>query len=185
MAQSVLEDDYSGDTTALDADKLNLLARLAQEGLDTQAQIADLEAKLKVANENLSRITERAIPTIMDEIGMSDFRLTNGRRITVTDKVRASIPVARKLEAVAWLDEHDLSGMIKRTITISFNRDEEKWANRVEADLRKRKAELRLNKEYKVEPPTLTAWATRTLKEGGEIDPELFGIFVQRRAKIE
>lgn len=173
------------ETSALNEDTLQRLSRLAASAKNAASEVASLEAALEAAKKQLTDLTEREIPSIMDEVGMADFRLSNGTRITVREEVRASIPAARKDEAIAWLDQHDLSGMVKRTFTIAFNRDEETWANKFEADLRKRKKEVRLKKEYKVEPMTLKAWASSSLKEGLDVPADLFGVFIQRRAKID
>lgn len=172
-------------TDSPSADTLTRLSRFAQEARDRAAEIARLEESLKAATESYNRIVERDIPDLMDEVGVSDFRLSDGTRITIKEDIRASIPAARRNEAVSWFDDHGLSGMVKRTFTISFGRDEESWANKFEADLRKRKREVNLKKEYKVEPMTLKAWVKTALENGQDLDPELFGIFRQRKAKVD
>lgn len=177
--------DYSGEASPPSPDTLRRLADLAAQAKARELAVANLEAKLKEEKQALSALVERDIPTIMDEIGMSDFRIKDGTRILVKDVVRASISADRQEAAKEWFDANGLAGIVKRRFIISFNRDQTALVNKFAADLRKRKVPLAVSIENKVEPMTLKALVTRRLEAGEEVPMELLGVFVQRVAKIE
>lgn len=177
------EHDY--EPTAPSADSLKRLAKLAADAKLATDRVALLEVRLKEETAALKAITEREIPDIMEEIGLTDFRLTDGTRIQIKEDIRCSVSADRRIAVKEYFDEHGLSGMVKRAISIEFNAGEEKWANKFEADLRKRKHEVRTKIDYIVHPSTLKAWVTRALEESKEIPLDLFGVFRQRRAKVD
>ena len=168
----------------LPTDKLERLTKLANTARDQARSVEELEEQLKVASRKLASLVEFEIPQLMDELGVPFLGLEDGSRVDVKEDIRASISADRRMAAVEWLDAHGLSGMVKRIFEIKFTREQEKEVRKFEADLRKRKNPLTVDRIYKVEPMTLKAWATRTLEAGGEIDLALFGIHRQRRAKI-
>lgn len=178
-------DQYQAEKVQPSADRLAQLSSLASVAVTQQREIDDLEEKLKQAKQRLAGVVEKDIPTLMDEIEMAEYVLSSGERITVHDELRTSISAANNDAAMDWLDEAGDGGMIKRTLTISFNRDETAWANKFEADLRRRKKPVRVERKLKVEPPTLKAYIKGALEQGRELPTDLFNIFIQRKAKID
>ena len=87
--------------------------------------------------------------------------------------------------AVDILEDHELEGLIKRELKISFNRDETRWADKFERDLAQRKRAVRCSRTMKVEPSTLKATMRRRLEAGEEVDYDLFNIHIQRVAKVD
>jgi hypothetical protein len=164
--------------------QLAQLSILADRQADAEHAVARLTADLAKANDQLRSICEHELPALMDELGMQDFTTTSGLKVTVRETIRASIPKDRKEAAFDWLDEHGHSSLVKRMFAVSFGRDEEKWARKFAADLRRRKRELSVDDIKKVESSTLRAFVKNQLEEGLELPLELFGVFRQRRSKI-
>ena len=180
--------DY-GDHATTDVDpgsnELVKLASLADDQQRAEAEVARLEAELKKAKENLTRISEGLLPELMDELGMEHFKTTSGIEIAIEEKIHASIPKARNAEAIAWLDDNEHSGSVKRQFVIRFNRDEQAWANRFAADLRKRKKKVDAEMNHSIHPSTLRALMKELLERGDDVPLELFGIHRRRVSKIK
>lgn len=177
-------DEYMDVEKAAPVD-LARLQKLAQLQHKAELAVAELESKLQRANEALRNISENLLPTVMQELKLETFRTTDGLDISINEIVRASIPKAGQEKAFNWLDGNGHGGMIKRTFTVSFGRDEERWASKFARDLKQRKREVDVKQDKKVENSTLRAFIREQLDAGAEIDLKMFGAFLQRVAKVK
>lgn len=181
--------EYKDETGANIGD--NLLAQitgLAQEQKREEVEVARLEAELQAAKERLRDISEHKLPELMDVAEMQDFTTKEGIHIKVAEKIRASIAkqdLARQARAFRWLEDNGQGNLIKRQFTIAFGKDEEKWANKFEGDLKRRKRDLNVKRSKEVNSTTLAAFVKRQLEEGAKIPLETFGVMRQRFTKIE
>ena len=185
MADDAGEFDYSADTAKpLIGDNLKKsLINSADQLEQLEAEIAELQSKIDTKTAALKVLTDTTIPGLMD--GMTGaLALDDGRVLEVTEKIRASIAGEKAGPAVKWLDEHDHSSIVKRQFVIEFNRDDEAWAKKFEADLRKRKKPLNVVRKHTVHPQTLEAFVREQFALGVELPKETFGIYRQRIAKV-
>lgn len=175
--------DFSADTTvAQGEDVLSTLSRLANEQIQLEKQIAAKEQELKELQKQLDVIADVQIPELMDSVGMKECKTKEGLPVKVVEKVRASITGAKNAMAIQWLEEHGFGNIIKRDITVPFNKDEEERAFKF----------LRLAEENhfmaavanKVHPQTLEAFVREQLAAGTEIPLDTFGVYTTKRAKI-
>ena len=164
---------------------LKKAASLATEQLEAEKAVEEAQANLKAAQEKLRIISEHTIPNFMDEIDMNRFETGGGISIELSEKVRTHIKKEDKGEAHDWLEDNGRGAVVKRTFKIAFGRDDEKWANKFAADLRRRKRKLNVAVEKKVEPSTLTAMCKEMLEQGVDFPLELFGVLRQRYSKIK
>ena len=72
-------------------DKLVVLSKLVKDYKSIEADIADIEAKLKERMEALQKISREAIPSILNSTGLSEIKLATGEKLKVEDKIQASI----------------------------------------------------------------------------------------------
>ena len=177
--------DYSDFQESPEEGQLAELSKLADQQADAEREVARLGTELAKATDVLRSISEQELPTLMDKLGMEKFKTTSGLEIDIKETIRASIPKARAEEAYNWLDENGHAAIIKRMFAVSFGRDEEKWARKFAADLRRRKRELAVADIKKVESSTLRAFVKGQLEDGIDLPMELFGVFRQRVAKIK
>ena len=182
-----LTHDYSEyhDEPKAGSNSMARLSGLARDQKKAEAKVADLQRQLQEAQEELDRIAGRELPDLMQELRLKDFTTEDGVRIEVKESIHTSIPKARQNEAFEWLEKNGHAGMIKRKFVISFNRDEEAWAKKFQADLSKRKKPVQSTIERKVEPPTLKAFVTRELEQGVDIPQELFGVHRRKLTTVE
>jgi hypothetical protein len=141
------------------------------------------EAALKQAQERHRDICERQIPELMDEMGLVEFKNRNGLHVKIERKIRASIPAALRPAAYAWLENNGFGGMLKRTVSVAFNREEQDAARLLVGELEGKFAGVK--EDCKVEPSTLSAFVREQLEQGSELPLELFGVFEQRIAKVK
>ncbi len=171
---------YAEDTAS--SSDMAALATFADDLQDAEGAVIDLEAQLKVARSRMMDLSERVIPELMDSLDLELFKTVSGLQISVRRTIRASIPVANKVLAMAWLDDHGHSGLIKRSVHISFDRDQGDAASELQEELGGKFENVK--QERKVEPSTLRAFIGEQLKAGEAIPLELFGAWEQRTAKI-
>ncbi len=175
--------DYSKFTA--DAPTTNDLASLSSLANDlyiAELELLKQEEAVRAAQQAVRDIAEHKIPELMDEIGVSEFTTKSGIKLGVKDVVRASIPVARREEAYAWLDERGYGDLIKHNIVVGFGRGEEGQAKTLLHNLEV--AGMRTKDERKVESATLRKLVTDLLKDGADIPMDMFGANQFRRAKI-
>lgn len=171
--------------TAGSSDKLELLSKLAEEQRDLEVKIAQEEERLGRLRDTLKEISERKLPELMDELKLEEFKTSSGLKIKISEKVRASIPAARMDEAIEWLDSHGHDKLVKRQFVILFNKDEEAWANKFQADLNKRKKPVNCTQKKDIHNRTLVSFVSGELKEGHELPLDLFGVFRQRVSSVD
>lgn len=170
------------------AEALANILSLARTAKGVELEILDLEEKLAAKSKALKALREHDLPNALKEAGFSvgdQFDLGSGWHVKLKTFTSASISAANKEAAHAWLEDHGMGGLIKRVITISFGRDEEKWAKKFLADCAKRKKALNAELKEAVHAGTLTATVKEQIARAEEEgrDPasavpfDLFGVY--------
>ncbi len=177
--------DYSEHFEAPEQGDLQQIAALAREQEEAEREVDDLEAALKLANENLRDISERRLPELMKKVGLQTFTTTDGAKVGIKEKLRCGIPEVRRDQCCDWLEENGQAPVVKRAFHILFGRDEIAWANKFEADLKKRKRALEFARKRWVEPSTLNKVLRDMLADGVDVPMEMFSASIVNITKIE
>ncbi len=120
------------------------------------------------------QLREESVPMAMMELGVKEFTLTTGEKVTIKQDVYASIPVANRDAAFEWLDKHGFGGLLKTSITANFGRGEEEEVKRAVDALTS--IGVTVMEKQDVNAMTLKAWLREQLEEGNkELDLDLFG----------
>ena len=175
--------DKSDKIDTLDSDKLDGVARLAQEAAILEKEIAEFEQFAKEKKQALHKITDEQLPEALEEMGLQKFTLTDGAEISVKPIYSASIPKDRKDEAFQWLRDHEFGDLVKNNVTVTFGRGEDTIAKDF-VDLCGSQGFTPSQLE-KVEPMTLKAWLRERVEAGGPVPLDLFGAFISQRATIK
>lgn len=165
----------------------NIMARLgglAAEQLQVEARVMTLEAELKQTKETLRHICENKMPTLMEEAGQEDCTVTGGIRIKIKSIIRGSIPANNAKEAFTWLEDNGNGNLIKREFKIDFGKDDDKWADKFERDLKQRKKPLNVKRKKAVHPGTLQAFVREQLEMGVPIPMDVFGVYRQNYSSV-
>lgn len=182
--------DYSGYTDDSNDHIDDVTARLnraAEDMFEAARRVAEKEDELKKAKQAFNDLADRRVPELMTEAGYDQggkHKVREGLEVQLVDRIRASIPVARRPEAYRWLDDHGHGGMIKRSFEIKFSKDQEKLARKFAADLKRRKIQLPCERKDKVEPQTLLSFVKESLREGMDLPLDLFGVHQLPSTKI-
>lgn len=159
------------------------LVGLAAEAKDLEAQLIADNIALAEKQDKLDKILRERIPDIMEELGLEDFKMVDGSKITVKDDVKCSISEERKPAAFEWLRENEYDGIIKTNVAVAFGKGEAADAERarevlIEAGFTD--AEI----TDSVHHSTLKSFVKERLEAGTNIPLETFGVFEFRIAKI-
>jgi hypothetical protein len=163
--------------------ELEALSKLADALVQTREHIERLERETKEAKDKERDLSEHRIPQAMEAVGMAEIRTTNGFRIQIADKIRASITKAREREAIAWLEDNGHGDIIKRTVAVMFDRGEDVAMEALCAELRSKG--LPVKPSAAVHHSTLAALVKELLESGEDVPFDTLGVFVQRVTKIE
>lgn len=164
-------------------DELAEVTKLANDQHIAETKVANLSHQLEQAEKELAQIAEHKLPELMDELGLTNFTTSNGIKVNIKEKVRASIAVENRPKAYSWLEDNNYAGMIKSNVVINFGRDELEEANKVVEAFRSQQRVAAL--ERKIEPSTLTAFIKEQLTQGKDIPLDIFGVYRQRISKID
>ena len=137
---------------------------------------------MKIARKNLERVQVELIPELMKEIGLESFTLATGEKVEAKAKITASIKVADREKAHAWLRDNGFGSLIKNEVTASFGKGEEDVARGLVDELTGR--EFVVDRKEAVHAQTLGAFVREQLEKGSKIPMDLLGVFDVTKAKI-
>ena len=84
-------------------------------------KFAAKEEELKKIKNDMDVLSGEVIPTMMTEMNISKFSLSDGAGVEVKPVYGASIPKAREVEAFNWLRNNGLGDIIKNMVTVLYN----------------------------------------------------------------
>ena len=179
---SFLEDSGPAPTTAT-GELMEYVNNLDQ----INTEIADLEKQLDERKQVKRNLEESVIPSLLDQHGVSEIKLSNGRVVTVGEDLFCRLPedIEKRMAALAWLRENGAGDKI---------RSEAKIEEADQAMFDKLSAMgIGFAKVETVHPSSLKSWFKEVvgLKKGSmaimqpdEI-PSEFGVFIKRTTKIK
>jgi hypothetical protein len=174
------------------SDALNRITDMANQLMQAEEKVAQLEADLKSAKIAHQKLEREDLPTLMTELEISKISLNNGASVEVVLDLVCSIPANRRESAHRWLKDHGFGGIIKTNLELSFGKDEIAAAKEIAEEIVEKFARTPELTEG-VHAQTLKSfikerkeWAASN-PEANERDPfpdELFGVFEFNKAKI-
>lgn len=162
------------------------IAKLAARQVALAEEISILEARTKELKKDLQRVEEQDLPEAMDAIGMSEFALLDGTKISIKTFYNASITAERKEEAFTWLDENGHGGLIKTEVKTSFGRDQLEIARAFQEFARGfNEAPVSPELDQSVHWQTLRGFVKDQIEGGGSLPVDLLGIYIGRKAHLK
>jgi hypothetical protein len=162
---------------------LTAVASLAERQMDLERTIRQLSDQLEEVTGKLKKVQEEELPTLMQQCGLSEFKLVNGTRITIKKFYSGSIGDDNREGAFGWLKEHGHDDLIKNDFTVAFGKNEDADAETFENRL------VELNLPYRrkkhVHPQTLSAFIREQVESGVQFPVELFKAYIGQRAIIK
>lgn len=158
------------------------LTKIAQMGEDlyaAQAEVLLKEAELKQAKRVLYQVQEVDIPEYMDEIGLTKFE-TADISVEIKESLRVTPLAANRPKVMAVVTAAGDANLIKDTISFMFTKGQNDEAEKFyDAAIAEGKAPKR---EQKIESSTLRAYVKGKLEAGEDLDLDLFGVSMAKKA---
>ena len=167
----------------VDTDKVKSISELCNRLLDLQEQAKRIEDNLKSKNDEIRMLSEQEIPNLMQEAGVSEFKLADGSSVSIKPFYAAKIPVSKTDEAFQWLTGNGYGDLIKNTVSLNFGKSEDNLANSLVEDLKSKGHNV--SQKKKVEPQTLKAFVKEAIQNGQNVPMDLFGVYISNKTTIK
>ena len=171
------------DASVVPEDNLGKIGAVATDIAETEEEIANLKSQLKKKEEYVTKLSEQVLPTLFSEVGLSELKLSDGRKLKVSEYFRASIKVENRELAYTWLRNNGFGDLVKNQVTCSFGRNEEEKASGLLSHLNE-KGYQSTQREW-VEPSTLRAFVREQYEAGKELPMDLLGAFIGHKTTIK
>ncbi len=170
--------DDSGGAEKFKADITNL----AQEVRTLETEMAELAEATKKLAMRKNEIEGRLLPDLMHQAGVSEITTLSGLKVS-TKFIVGAIPAQAKDDAFQWLDDNGHSDLIKRNLSLKFD----KGASEKAEEARKQLTEMGFDPEMKldVHPQTFMAFAREQIKTGKMLPLDKWGVFYGDKAVIK
>ena len=178
----LFEEDGAKPKTASLA-SLDELSQMATRQLDLMAQVAKAEQALSALKNDLREVQEVAIPNIMAEIGMKSFVLDNGAKLTIKQDIFASIRSDFVPQALAYVEEQGLGGIIKDDVSVKFGKGEQDKSKELAEFCRERG--FNFSEKLHIHSQTLKATIKGEMEKSKQWPDEFFSITPFNKAIIK
>lgn len=167
-------------------DDLFKISKLAKTQIEKEREIEKQTEYLKQLQNDLKVIREDQLPDLMMALGLKEFKLITGERVTIKEAIFTSITEANKPAAFTWLRKKKFGDIIKNDITVKLTGGEDKKVAMVLKFFAKEKTlrDLAVVNKSSVHAGTLKALVKEQRKIGTEF-PECFSIFELKTSVIK
>lgn len=168
-------------------DAMGRITAAAERLVEAQDAVEAAQKGIEAAAAKVKRINDEIVAAIEDlgivipEKGW-EFPTRSGRSVLVKESVHGSCSKANQAALIAWLDGNGESGMVKRKLTLEFDREQSEEA----AELREKLKEKYpfIDSQEAVNANTLKAWIRRRVKAGGSV-PDVVSIEVVKQVSVK
>lgn len=156
---------------------------LAEILVDQKAVVEELEKQLAAAKASMYRLEREDLPALMNEIGLTEIKLSSGKVITIKEDCDVKLTAERKEAGLKWLIDNGYGGLIKTAVAIEFGRGEHDEALHAKALLEKDFGQVQLDEN--VHHSTLKAFVKERMAAGEAIPLDLFGVYAYSKAVVK
>jgi hypothetical protein len=177
------EEKLATSVEKLDQGDLTTVAGMARAIRDKEAEVNELEQKLKNEKRALMKLTDEDLPTMLAEIGLTSMKLDDGSEVSIKPQYGANILVDNRPAAYEWLRENGYDDIIKNTVACTFGRGEDDKASAFKSFAEEEGYFAEQNTG--IHHTTLRAFVKERIENGDDFPMELFGAYVGQRAIIK
>ena len=171
------------DSGATAQDNMGKIGAVATDIAETENEIQKIKEELKRKEDYKTKLSEEVLPSLFSEVGLSELKLSDGRKIKVSEYYRAAIKVENRDAAYTWLRNNGFGDLVKNQVTCSFGRNEDEKASSLISDLNEKGLEP-MQREW-VEPSTLRAFVREQYEAGRELPMDLLGAYIGHKTTIK
>lgn len=159
----------------VDDTEIKLLSDLANQQIAVEAELAMLEELMKRKQAELKELQFVRIPQRMLDLGMRNFKMTNGAAVEIKKFYSCSLSEedpARKEEALKWLKRTGHGNIIKHVFTATLGNEADALVASLRGFLNKKSISHKDSKS--VPNPTLKAFMKEQIENAREFPLDLF-----------
>ena len=171
------------DASSVPEDNMGKIGAVATDIAETENEIANLKEQLKKKEEYRTKLSEEVLPSLFSEVGLSELKLSDGRKIKVSEYYTATPLKENRAKVYTWLRDNGFGDLVKNQVTCSFGRNEDEKASSLISDLNEKGLEP-AQREW-VEPSTLRAFVREQYEAGREIPMDLLGAYIGHKTTIK
>lgn len=176
-----LEEDANAAPTIGD-NALKSVSSLANRLVAMEEEIEYQEQKLAALKRDHRQLATKDLPDAMFEVGMSEFKMVDGRSIKVDDYIEAYISEENRDGAHAWIRGEGDESIIKTSVTADFGKGQEDRAVQFKEIALQTASKVTIKEG--VHASTLKKYVREKLETGSNIPEDLFGVFRGKMAKV-
>ena len=171
------------DASSVPEDNMGKIGAVATDIAETENEIANLKEQLKKKEDYRTKLSEEVLPSLFSEVGLSELKLSDGRKIKVSEYYTATPLKENRAKVYTWLRDNGFGDLVKNQVTCSFGRNEDEKASSLISDLNEKGLEP-AQREW-VEPSTLRAFVREQYEAGREIPMDLLGAYIGHKTTIK
>ena len=171
------------DASFIPEDNMGKIGAVATDIAETENEIANLKEQLKKKEDYRTKLSEEVLPSLFSEVGLSELKLSDGRKIKVSEYYTATPLKENRAKVHTWLRDNGFGDLVKNQVTCSFGRNEDEKASSLISDLSEKGLEP-AQREW-VEPSTLRAFVREQYESGKEIPMDLLGAYIGHKTTIK
>ena len=192
-----MKNEYAADAELIapTTTELTTAKNLATAALEKMREIERIEETvIPQLKRELTEIVEDKLPTLMNQVGLSDFTIENGVKVSAGVKVFASLPNEEKdpegfRAALAYLEELGGGDLAKRIVTIEFNKEDASLAQKaielLNRTFNSKQLAYPVTAKVTVHWTTLTSWCRAEREKGNMIELAKLGGYAKNIASIK
>ena len=171
------------DASAIPVSSLGKIGAVATDIADTQEEISKLKEQLKTKEDYERKLSREVLPSLFSEVGLSEIKLSDGRKIKVSEYYTATPLKENRPKVFKWLRDNGFGDLVKNQVTCSFGRNEEEKASGLLSHLNEKGYQS--TQRESVEPSTLRAFVREQYEAGKELPMDLLGAFIGHKTTIK
>lgn len=193
------EINFEQDATPENANTLPAV-NAARQMMKLAGEIVDLEKLTKEKKEQMRMIERDQLPSMLEEMGVSELPLADGYIISIKDIIEANIPsesaiskekdpevrqekIDRRAECHAWLRANNSGAIIKKQLSVDLGKVSDEIVQQVKEAI----LEAGFNPEQTeaVHNATLKKLLKEKMEKGDDVPFDTFSIFAGKKASIK
>ena len=171
------------DAETIPEDNMGKIGAVATDIAETQEEISKLREQLKTKEDYGRKLSEEVLPSLFSEVGLSELKLSDGRKIKVSEYYTATPLKENRAKVYTWLRDNGFGDLVKNQVTCSFGRNEDEKASGLISTLSEGGFEP-AQREW-VEPSTLRAFVREQYESGRDLPMDLLGAYVGHKTTIK
>lgn len=160
---------------------LELLIKYAKDQLALETRIERGEKVMTELKAQLQQLRTKTIPDLMTELGIDEFKLNTGEKITIKPFYTAS--VVNMTTFYEWLKEHGHEHILKVDVLVPVGKGQVEKAEKIQKKILG--SGITCNVVTTIHPQTLKAFVKERIEAGEDIPVECARTYVGKQTNIK